>query len=90
MRRYRAAGQREVVVLPQRLRLRLPAEHPDQHQPAGRGDGVLRAAQDLLSQDLRRQVLDEVVQEPEGRAPGGRGYAGGKLNDQVKIRFSKH
>ena len=70
-------GQREVVVLPQWIRLRILAEHPHQQQPARRGDRVLRDLEDLLPQHIRREVLDEVLQEPEGRAPGGRRYVGG-------------
>ena len=75
--RNRSPGQREMVVLPQWIRFRILAEHPHQQQPARRGDRVLRDLEDLLPQHIRRKVLDEVLQEPEGRSPGGRRYVGG-------------
>lgn len=50
----------------QRLRLRLPGEAPDRRAAPGGGTRLFPDPQPVLPRNLRRQVLDEELQEPQG------------------------
>ena len=59
-----------LLLLEPNLILFASAEPADQSELAQDRGRILRAAEDVLPQRLRRQVSDEVLQESQGRTPG--------------------